>query len=71
MADLVPAWMAAWGREGSTVVGHSVGAQTAADLAARHPGTVGGIVLVGPTVDRQARSMLSLVRVRLRHGLLR
>ncbi|HEX2191573.1 MAG TPA: alpha/beta hydrolase [Acidimicrobiales bacterium] len=61
-ADVVATWMAASGLEGSTVVGHSVGAQTAADLAARHPGTVGALVLVGPTVDRQARSVPSLVR---------
>ncbi len=61
-ADLVANWMAASDLEGSTVVGHSVGAQTAADLAARHPGTATGLVLVGPTVDRQARSVLSLVR---------
>ncbi|HEX2272273.1 MAG TPA: alpha/beta hydrolase [Acidimicrobiales bacterium] len=62
MADLLAVWMAASDLEGSTVVGHSVGAQTAAELAAQHPGTVGGVVLVGPTVDRQARSVLSLVR---------
>ena len=56
MAKLVAAWMAATGLTGSTVVGHSVGAQTAAELAARHPGTVAKLVLVGPTVDRGARS---------------
>lgn len=36
-SDLVAAWMAVLGLEGSTVAGHSVGAQVAADLAARHP----------------------------------
>ncbi len=61
MADLVAAWMAASGLEGSTVVGHSIGAQVAAALAARHPEAVGGIVLIGPAVDRRARSLLAQV----------
>ena len=62
MADLMAGWMAASGLEGSTVVGHSVGAQTAAELTTRHPGVVGGVVLVGPTVDRQARGVPALIR---------
>ena len=61
MADLVAAWMAVAGLEGTTVVGHSVGAQIAAELAARHPGSVGKVVLIGPTVDRHARSVANQV----------
>ena len=57
MADLVAAWMAASGLEGSTVAGHSVGAQAAAALAVRHPSSVGAVVLVGPTVDQRARNV--------------
>ena len=56
-ADLVAAWMASSGLEGSTVAGHSVGAQVAADLAARHPGLASHIVLAGPTVDQRSRSV--------------
>ncbi len=37
-------------------IGHSMGAQIALEIAARHPGTVAGIVLVGPTVDPAART---------------
>ena len=62
LADLVAAWMAASGLEGSTVVGHSVGAQIAADLAARYPAAVGGTALIGPAVDRRARSLLGQLR---------
>ncbi len=57
MGDLVAAWMAASGLEGSAVAGHSVGAQVAADLAACHPDVVGHVVLAGPTVDQGARSV--------------
>ena len=61
MADLVAAWMAASGLEDSTVVGHSVGAQTAASLAAHHPGAVRKLVLVGPTVDQDARNVTAQI----------
>ena len=57
-ADLVAAWMAASGLEGSTVAGHSVGAQVAADLAVRHADLVSHIVLAGPTADQGARSVI-------------
>jgi pimeloyl-ACP methyl ester carboxylesterase len=43
--------------EGSTVVGHSLGAQVAADLAARHPDLASHIALAGPTVDQRSRSV--------------
>ena len=56
-ADLVGAWMAPSGLEGSTVAGHSLGAQVAADLAARHPDLASHIVLAGPTVDQRSRSV--------------
>lgn len=58
-ADLVAAWMTNAGLSGSIVVGHSIGAQVAADLAARHPAAVRGVVLAAPTVDRSARTVLS------------
>lgn len=57
MADRVAAWMATSGLKSSTVAGHSVGAQVAADLAVRHPGLVSHVVLAGPTVDQGARSV--------------
>lgn len=55
-ADLVAAYLRARVRTPVVVVGHSMGAQVALEVAARHPGTVEGIVLIGPTVDPAARS---------------
>ncbi len=57
MADLVAARMAASGLRSSTVAGHSVGAQVAADLAVHHPHLMRHVVLAGPTVDQGVRSV--------------
>jgi pimeloyl-ACP methyl ester carboxylesterase len=38
------------GGERATVVGHSLGAQVAVDLAVSHPGRVNGLILMGPAV---------------------
>ncbi|WP_243074253.1 alpha/beta fold hydrolase [Microbacterium sp. SS28] len=54
-ADLVGAFARQRGCRDLTVVGHSMGAQVASELAARHPEVVGRIVLAGPTVDPRAR----------------
>lgn len=40
------------------VVGHSMGAQAATELAASRPDLVGGLVLLGPVTDPAARSAL-------------
>lgn len=48
------------------VVGHSMGAQVAAALAEARPDLVAGLVVIGPTVDPSARSV---VRQALRLGL--
>lgn len=40
-----------------TPVGHSMGAQVAAELAARHPGLVERVVLIAPTVNRRERTV--------------
>ena len=49
-------WLAATGREGAVVVGHSTGCQVVVDAAVRSPASVGPLVLAGPTVDASARS---------------
>ena len=55
-ADLVAACLRTHVRTPVVVVGHSMGSQVALEVAARHPGTVAALVLVGPTVDPAART---------------
>ncbi|WP_322411359.1 alpha/beta fold hydrolase [Microbacterium invictum] len=61
-ADVVAAYLAdltAGEEDARTVVlGHSMGAQVALEVAARHPQLVDALVLVGPTVEPGARSTL-------------
>ncbi|MDR6866975.1 pimeloyl-ACP methyl ester carboxylesterase [Microbacterium resistens] len=64
-ADLVAAFLRHAGIDGVIPIGHSMGSQVAAELAARHPGLVSGVVLAAPTVDRHARS---IARQALRMG---
>ncbi|MFT4136576.1 alpha/beta fold hydrolase [Microbacterium sp.] len=60
-ADLVAALLRARGESAAVVVGHSMGSQVAAELAARHPDLVGALVLAAPTVDSGARRALRQV----------
>ncbi len=56
-ADLVAAYLRSAGVAGSIVIGHSMGSQIAAELAARHPDLVAGVVLAGPTVNNASRNV--------------
>ena len=58
LADALGAWMRAVGLERANLVGNSFGCQIAADFAARYPERVERLVLLGPTVDPRARSLL-------------
>jgi pimeloyl-ACP methyl ester carboxylesterase len=55
-ADHLATWLATTGLPAVTVLGNSFGCQIAVDLAVRHPARVGGLVLVGPTMDPSART---------------
>ena len=55
-ADLVAAYLRSRGITGAIVIGHSMGSQVAAELAARHPDLIAGVVLAGPTVNSAART---------------
>lgn len=55
-ADLIAAYLRARVRVPAVVIGHSMGAQVALEIAVRHPELVDRIVLVGPTVQPSARS---------------
>lgn len=55
-ADLIAAYLRERVDESVVLVGHSMGAQIAIEIAARHPDTASHIVLIGPSGDRRGRS---------------
>ena len=57
LADALRRWLLTTRLERVAVVGHSLGCQVAVELAARNPGLVDRLVLIGPTLDREARSL--------------
>jgi pimeloyl-ACP methyl ester carboxylesterase len=60
LADALRRWLLDNKLAPAIVIGVSFGCQVAVDLAARHPTTVDRLVLVGPTVDPEARSATRL-----------
>ena len=56
LADALDGWLEAAGVEQPLLVGNSMGCQVVVDLLARRPDRAAAAVLVGPTVDRHARS---------------
>lgn len=56
-ADLIAAFLRSIGVADAVVIGHSMGSQIGAELAARHPNLVDGLVLAGPTVNSATRSI--------------
>jgi pimeloyl-ACP methyl ester carboxylesterase len=54
-AELLAAFLEEQG-ERVVAVGHSMGAQIVADLAARHPDTVAAVALLGPVTDPRERT---------------
>ena len=56
-ADLVAAFLRDAEVSEAVVVGHSMGSQIGAELAARHPSLAAGLVLAGPTVNSASRSV--------------
>ncbi|SNR96872.1 Pimeloyl-ACP methyl ester carboxylesterase [Streptosporangium subroseum] len=49
-------WLRATGRGGAPLVANSVGCQVVVDLATHAPELLGPVVLIGPTMDADARS---------------
>jgi pimeloyl-ACP methyl ester carboxylesterase len=60
LADALRRWMLDNGLAPAILIGVSLGSQVAVDLAARHPAAVDRLVLIGPTVDPEARSATRL-----------
>jgi len=58
LADALAAWMTRAGPGRAALLGNSMGCQVIIDLAARYPELVERAVLLGPTVDPQARGLL-------------
>jgi pimeloyl-ACP methyl ester carboxylesterase len=58
LARALERWMARYGVGRAAMVGNSLGCQVIAELAVRRPERVASAVLIGPTVDAGARSML-------------
>ncbi|SFK30318.1 alpha/beta fold hydrolase [Cellulomonas sp. KH9] len=56
LARLVTRWAGRTGIEGATWVGHSMGAQVVVEAVATTPAVASHAVLVGPTVDDDART---------------
>ncbi len=56
LATALRAWLAALRIERTHIVAHSMGCQVAAELAADDPKLVLRTVLIGPTLDREARN---------------
>ncbi len=56
LSDALAGWMRGVGLGSAALVGNSMGCQVIVELALRHPGLVGRVVLQGPTMDRLARS---------------
>ena len=65
-ADLVAAYLRHAEEGPVVVIGHSMGSQIAAELAARHPSLVAGVVLAGPTVNKAARNVAAQASYLLR-----
>jgi 2-hydroxy-6-oxonona-2,4-dienedioate hydrolase len=57
LADLLADWMAAIGLPRAHFLGNSVGCQVLIQLALRHPDLVQRLILTGPTMDPQARTV--------------
>ncbi len=68
LADSVAEWVTATGLDRPCLLGASFGCQVVVDLAVRYPDLASALVLVGPTVDPQARSLWRLAGQWLRNS---
>jgi pimeloyl-ACP methyl ester carboxylesterase len=62
LADIVAAFLGSEGVDAPVLIGHSMGTQVVAEVAARHPGLEARVVLIGPTVEIGQRRALTQLR---------
>jgi pimeloyl-ACP methyl ester carboxylesterase len=58
LASVLYEWMDAIDLDRVALLGNSMGCQIAVELAVRHPERIDRLILIGPTVDPQARTFL-------------
>jgi pimeloyl-ACP methyl ester carboxylesterase len=61
LAASLGAWMDRAGLPTAVLVGHSLGSQVVVELAVQRPGLVSGLVLLGPTLDPNSRTLVRLL----------
>lgn len=61
LAGALAAWMQIRGLRRAVLAGHSLGCQVVAELASRRRDLVAGVVLLSPTTDPDARTVLRLI----------
>lgn len=69
LADALRQWLQVMRLERVSLVGHSMGCQVAVELAAGNAGLVDRLVLIGPTLDREARTLRRTLPRFVRGGL--
>lgn len=57
LAEALRRWLLVMCLERVSLIANSMGCQVAVELAARYPELVDRLVLIGPTIDREARSL--------------
>lgn len=57
LSDALRRWVLAMRLERVCLIAHSMGCQVAVELAAHNPELVDRLVLIGPTIDREARNL--------------
>jgi 2-hydroxy-6-oxonona-2,4-dienedioate hydrolase len=60
-AESLRQWMEVMHIRRASIVGNSMGCQIAVELAVRYPDVVDRLVLIGPTMDRAAKSVIPLL----------
>jgi pimeloyl-ACP methyl ester carboxylesterase len=61
LANALAGWMDRAGVERAALLGNSLGCQTIVEFALRHPDRIERAILIGPTIDPQARTLARIL----------